>query len=441
MIKINKAKMKKRRYDIITWRLDNVKKESEKSRKNLFEVLSLRDESRHYINEKQDFLNESLLDLIKFSLEVIENKKADITKLEKRISYEYIYIFFIKYLNTAMYKNNPNIGGYESIFLSKLAFVLSTAYIFNWKSKSENIFKLLNKKNIENNFIILSFTINRISWFIFRLYAIIENKKFNISELDIDEIKDIENDNLAYHPNDMGELWKVLKNWDTENEEEVKKHIELMARDREENNKDNPWEATGDEYEFVYFPVEIFMYLKARKNKGLKNPKDFPYELLEYYDIDEILEDREPYKEDELILKVRKIIKPLLNEDVVNEEFENSSEKKMLLKKMSEILNIKKYLKKDYEKEKMIENKNEILKEDIFSKILVYLKKIKEKEKINKTEVEKFLKLISDNDKMELLNKIEKYIQENKIETIEFDTGSVWTGKDVFLFFKEGMEL
>ena len=79
---------------------------------------------------------------------------------------------------------------------------------------------------------------------------------------------------------------------------------------------------------------------------------------------------------------------------------------------MSEILNIKKYLKKDYEKEK-----------------------------INKTEVEKFLKLISDNDKMELLNKIEKYIQENKIETIEFDTGSVWTGKDVFLFFKEGMEL
>lgn len=108
---------------------------------------------------------------------------------------------------------------------------------------------------------------------------------------------------------------------------------------------------------------------------------------------------------------------------------------------MSEILNIKKYLKKDYEKEKMIENKNEILKEDIFSKILVYLKKIKEKEKINKTEVEKFLKLISDNDKMELLNKIEKYIQENKIETIEFDTDSVWIGKDVFLFFKEGMEL
>ena len=97
MIKINKAKMKKRRYDIITWRLGNVKKESEKSRKNLFEVLSLRDESSHYINEKQDFLNESLLDLIKFSLEVIENKKADIKKLEKRISYEYIYIFFIKY--------------------------------------------------------------------------------------------------------------------------------------------------------------------------------------------------------------------------------------------------------------------------------------------------------------------------------------------------------
>ena len=60
----------------------------------------------------------------------------------------------------------------------------------------------------------------------------------------------------------------------------------------------------------------------------MKNQKDFPYELLEYYDIDEILEDREPYKEDELILKVRKIIKPLLNEDVVNEEFENSSEKK-----------------------------------------------------------------------------------------------------------------
>ena len=46
----------------------------------------------------------------------------------------------------------------------------------------------------------------------------------------------------------------------------------------------------------------------------------------------------------------------------------------------------------------------------MFPKILVYLKKVKEKEKINKTEIEKFLKLISDNDKMELLNKIEKYI-------------------------------
>lgn len=46
---------------------------------------------------------------------------------------------------------------------------------------------------------------------------------------------------------------------------------------------------------------------------------------------------------------------------------------------MPETLNIKKYLKKDYEKEKMIENKNEILKEDIFSKILVYLKKIKKR--------------------------------------------------------------
>ena len=61
--------------------------------------------------------------------------------------------------------------------------------------------------------------------------------------------------------------------------------------------------------------------------------------------------------------------------------------------------------------------------------------------KINKKEAEEFLRKIPESEKIDILNKIERYLNVNEIGQIEFDTGSVWTGKDVFLFFKEGMEL
>ena len=71
----------------------------------------------------------------------------------------------------------------------------------------------------------------------------------------------------------------------------------------------------------------------------------------------------------------------------------------------------------------------------------MYLKKLGLKEIINKKETEEFLKKIPENEKVDILNKIEQYLNINEIGQIKFDTGSVWTGKDVFLFFKEGMEL
>ncbi|WP_315289594.1 hypothetical protein [Leptotrichia massiliensis] len=98
-------------------------------------------------------------------------------------------------------------------------------------------------------------------------------------------------------------------------------------------------------------------------------------------------------------------------------------------------------------KEKLSYEDNSISKEkkidtNVFSKIeSIYLKKLGLKEIINKKEAEEFLRKIPDSEKIDILNKIERYLNVNEIGQIEFDTGSVWTGKDVFLFFKEGMEL
>ena len=82
-----------------------------------------------------------------------------------------------------------------------------------------------------------------------------------------------------------------------------------------------------------------------------------------------------------------------------------------------------------------------IEKKNIFSKVLVYLEIIKSNSKINKSKTEEFLRKIPESEKIDILNKIEQYLNINEIRQIKFDTGSVWTGKDVFLFFKEGMEL
>ena len=98
-------------------------------------------------------------------------------------------------------------------------------------------------------------------------------------------------------------------------------------------------------------------------------------------------------------------------------------------------------------KEKLSYEDNSISKEkkidtNVFSKIeYIYLKKLELKEIINKKEAEEFLRKIPESEKIDILNKIERYLNVNEIGQIEFDTGSVWTGKDVFLFFKEGMEL
>ena len=88
----------------------------------------------------------------------------------------------------------------------------------------------------------------------------------------------------------------------------------------------------------------------------------------------------------------------------------------------------------DFEKETEEENKKG------FEKLFVYLEDLKKDYKINRAEIEELLKSFSDSEKDKILEQIRKYLQENNIQRIKFDTGAIWTGEDVYSFFEENLK-
>ena len=88
----------------------------------------------------------------------------------------------------------------------------------------------------------------------------------------------------------------------------------------------------------------------------------------------------------------------------------------------------------DFEKETEEENKKG------FEKLFVYLEDLKKDYKINRAEIEELLKSFSDSEKDKILEQIRKYLQENNIQRIKFDTGAIWTGEDVYGFFEENVK-
>ena len=88
----------------------------------------------------------------------------------------------------------------------------------------------------------------------------------------------------------------------------------------------------------------------------------------------------------------------------------------------------------DFEKETEEENKKG------FEKLFVYLEDLKKDYKINRAEIEELLKSFSDSEKDKILEQIRKYLQENNIQRIKFDTGAIWTGEDVYGFFEENLK-
>ena len=76
---------------------------------------------------------------------------------------------------------------------------------------------------------------------------------------------------------------------------------------------------------------------------------------------------------------------------------------------------------------------------DTFEKILPYLEQMKNRVEVNKDEAEKVLKEVPKEEVKEILEKVEKYLKDNEIGIIKFDTGGMRTREHVFGFFEENV--
>jgi len=106
-------------------------------------------------------------------------------------------------------------------------------------------------------------------WFLVDLYCMVYGKQY-------DESKAIRPDDLLFYKD-------VLKNWDTNNIQEVQRLVSIMS----EYHMDQTQEEKGDDDYYSFssvnywlFPYEILTWLKLRELKGLKNPKTFTHPLM-----------------------------------------------------------------------------------------------------------------------------------------------------------------
>ena len=76
---------------------------------------------------------------------------------------------------------------------------------------------------------------------------------------------------------------------------------------------------------------------------------------------------------------------------------------------------------------------------DTFEKILPYLEQMKNRVEVNKNEAEKVLREVPKEEAKEILEKIEKYLKDNEIGIIKFDTGGMRTREHAFGFFEENV--
>ena len=76
---------------------------------------------------------------------------------------------------------------------------------------------------------------------------------------------------------------------------------------------------------------------------------------------------------------------------------------------------------------------------DTFEKILPYLEQMKNRVEVNKNETEKVLREVPKEEVKEILEKVEKYLKDNEIGIIKFDTGGMRTREHVFGFFEENV--
>ena len=76
---------------------------------------------------------------------------------------------------------------------------------------------------------------------------------------------------------------------------------------------------------------------------------------------------------------------------------------------------------------------------DTFEKILPYLEQMKNRVEVNKNETERVLREVPKEEVKEILEKVEKYLKDNEIGIIKFDTGGMRTREHVFGFFEENV--
>ena len=64
---------------------------------------------------------------------------------------------------------------------------------------------------------------------------------------------------------------------------------------------------------------------------------------------------------------------------------------------------------------------------------------MKNRVEVNKDEAEKVLREVPKEEVKEILEKVEKYLKDNEIGIIKFDTGRMRTREHVFVFFEENV--
>lgn len=240
-------------------------------------------------------------------------KKEDDLSVKKHLS------LFNQYSFTCLKYASESFDCFEVkkpfIIQNKATFILSSLLLSNEIKQFNEIAEyLINSLNGQSSIIKKGYKNSTISWFILKLYSLYSEKEIITNKLLL--------------PKEKFPYKEILKNWDTEDQNEIDKYIELLCDSHISQSKldyDIHLEEIeeGDFFGLKYkelflvslyqLPFEVLFLLKLRKLKGLKKQTEFSHPLMNtdiakmYLEIKEPLPQPKelPYAK-ELILKIKK---------------------------------------------------------------------------------------------------------------------------------------
>lgn len=200
------------------------------------------------------------------------------------------------------------------IIQNKATFILSSLLLSNEIEQFNQIGKcLIDSLNGQSSIIKKGYKNSTISWFVLKLYSLYIKEEITTNKLLL--------------PKEEFPYKEILKNWDTKDQNEIQKYIELLCDSHFSQSKLDytihleeieEGDFFGLKYKELFLvslyqlPFEVLFLLKLRELKGLKNPTEFSHPLMNtditkmYMDIKEPLPKPKelPYAK-ELILKIK----------------------------------------------------------------------------------------------------------------------------------------